>query len=49
MVFERESCNLTSINYWIQESITSNTLPDLSDWDEIKQNKSIILSRTYYD
>lgn len=36
-VFERESCNLTSINYWIQESITSNTLPDLSDWDEIKQ------------
>ena len=27
-VFERESCNLTSINYWIQESITSNTLPD---------------------
>ena len=36
-VFERESCNLTSINYWIQESITSNKLPDLSDWDEIKQ------------
>lgn len=36
-VFERESCNLTSINYWIQESITSNTLPDLSDWDEIKK------------
>ena len=35
--FERESCNLTSINYWIQESITSNTLPDLSDWDEIKK------------
>ena len=35
--FERESCNLTSINYWIQESITSNKLPDLSDWDEIKQ------------
>ena len=35
-VFERESCNLTSINYWIQESITSNKLPDLSDWDEIK-------------
>lgn len=36
-VFERESCNLTSINYWIQESMTSNTLPDLSDWDEIKK------------
>ena len=36
-VFERESCNLTSINYWIQESITNNTLPDLSDWDEIKK------------
>ena len=36
-VFERESCNLTSINYWIQESITSNKLPDLSDWDEIKK------------
>ena len=35
--FERESCNLTSINYWIQESITSNKLPDLSDWDEIKK------------
>lgn len=35
--FERASCNLTSINYWIQESITSNTLPDLSDWDEIKK------------
>lgn len=35
--FERESCNLTSINYWIQESMTSNTLPDLSDWDEIKK------------
>lgn len=29
--FERESCILTSINYWIQESITSNTLPDLND------------------
>ena len=36
-IFERESCNLTSINYWIQESITSNKLPDLSDWDKIKQ------------
>ena len=35
--FERESCNLTSINYWIQESITSSKLPDLSDWDEIKK------------
>lgn len=35
--FERESCNLTSINYWIQEAITSNKLPDLSDWDEIKK------------
>lgn len=35
--FERESCNLTSINYWIQESITSNKLPELSDWDEIKK------------
>ena len=35
--FERESCNLTSINYWIQESMTSNTLPDLSDWHEIKK------------
>ncbi|HCK94631.1 MAG TPA: hypothetical protein DHW37_00010 [Veillonella dispar] len=35
--FERESCNLTSINYWIQESMTNNTLPDLSDWDEIKK------------
>ena len=35
--FERESCNLTSINYWIQESITSNKLPDLSDWEEIKK------------
>lgn len=35
--FERESCNLTSINYWIQDSITSNKLPDLSDWDEIKK------------
>ena len=35
--FERESCNLTSINYWIQESITSNKLPDLSDWNEIKK------------
>ena len=35
--FDRESCNLTSINYWIQESITSNKLPDLSDWDEIKK------------
>ena len=35
--FGRESCNLTSINYWIQESITSNKLPDLSDWDEIKK------------
>lgn len=35
--FKRESCNLTSINYWIQESMTSNTLPDLSDWDEIKK------------
>ncbi|PQL20750.1 hypothetical protein VCHSUH04_09660 [Veillonella sp. T14073-2] len=35
--FERESCNLTSINYWIQESITSNKLPDLSDWEEVKK------------
>ena len=35
--FERDSINLTSINYWIQESITSNKLPDLSDWDEIKK------------
>lgn len=35
--FERDSSNLTSINYWIQESITSNKLPDLSDWDEIKK------------
>ena len=35
--FERDSSNLTSINYWIQESMTSNTLPDLSDWDEIKK------------
>lgn len=38
--FERESCNLTSINYWIQESITSNKLPDLSDWEEIKKKKN---------
>ena len=35
--FERDSSNLTSINYWIQESITSNKMPDLSDWDEIKK------------
>ncbi len=35
--FERDSSNLTSINYWIQESITSSKLPDLSDWDEIKK------------
>ena len=35
--FERDSINLTSINYWIQESITSNKLPDLSDWEEIKK------------
>lgn len=38
--FERESCNLTSINYWIQESITSNKMPDLSDWEEIKKKKN---------
>ena len=37
--FERESCNLTSINYWIQESITSNKLPDLSDWEEVKKKQ----------
>ena len=35
--FKRESSNLTSINYWIQESITSNKLPDLSDWEEVKK------------
>ena len=35
--FERDSSNLTSINYWIQESITSNKLPDLSDWEEVKK------------
>ena len=35
--FERDSSNLTSINYWIQESITSNKLPDLSDWKEVKK------------
>ena len=35
--FERESCNLTSINYWIQESMTSDKLPDLSDWKEVKK------------
>ena len=35
--FKRESCNLTSINYWIQESIISNKLPDLSDWEEVKK------------
>ena len=35
--FERDSINLTSINYWIQESITSNKLPDLSDWEEVKR------------
>ena len=35
--FERDSCNLTSINYWIQESMTSNKLPDLSDWEEVKK------------
>ena len=39
-VFERESCNLTSINYWIQESITSNKLPDLSDWEEVKKKQN---------
>lgn len=38
--FERDSSNLTSINYWIQESITSNKLPDLSDWEEIKKKKN---------
>ena len=38
--FERDSINLTSINYWIQESITSNKLPDLSDWEEIKKKKN---------
>ena len=37
--FERESSNLTSINYWIQESITSNKLPDLSDWEEVKKKQ----------
>ena len=42
MAFERESCNLTSINYWIQESLTSNKLPDLSDWDEIKKEIRIL-------
>ena len=35
--FKRDSSNLTSINYWIQESITSNQLPDLSDWEEVKK------------
>ena len=35
--FERDSCNLTSINYWIQESMVSNKLPDLSDWEEVKK------------
>ena len=35
--FKRESSNLTSINYWIQESIASNKLPDLSDWEEVKK------------
>ena len=35
--FERDSSNLTSINYWIQESITSNKLPDLSNWEEVKK------------
>ena len=35
--FERDSSNLTSINYWLQESITSNKLPDLSDWEEVKK------------
>ena len=38
--FERDSSNLTSINYWIQESITINKLPDLSDWEEIKKKKN---------
>ena len=37
--FKRESSNLTSINYWIQESITSNKLPDLSDWEEVKKKE----------
>ena len=37
--FERDSSNLTSINYWIQESITSNKLPDLSDWEEVKKKQ----------
>ena len=37
--FKRESSNLTSINYWIQESITSNKLPDLSDWEEVKKKQ----------
>ena len=38
--FKRESSNLTSINYWIQESITSNKLPDLSDWEEVKKKQN---------
>lgn len=37
--FKRDSSNLTSINYWIQESITSNKLPDLSDWEEVKKKQ----------
>ena len=36
--FERDYSNLTSINYWIQDAITNDKLPDLNDWEEVKKN-----------
>jgi len=35
--FERDYSNLTSINYWIQDAITNDKLPDLNDWEEVKK------------
>ena len=35
--FERDYSNVTSINYWIQDAITNDKLPDLNDWEEVKK------------